>query len=47
MDKFNLIREIRELKNQLSYSKNMGFFLGAGSSCALGIPDIKNIFEVI
>ena len=43
MDKFDLIKEIRELKNQLSYSKNMGFFLGAGSSCALGIPDVDGL----
>jgi hypothetical protein len=40
MEKLNVVREIRELKNQLSYSKNIGFFLGAGSSCALGIPAI-------
>lgn len=38
--KFNLVREIRELKNQLSYSKRYGFFFGAGSSCALGVPNI-------
>ena len=29
MVKFNLVREIRELKNQLSYSKKYGFFFGA------------------
>jgi len=36
MVKFKLVREIRELKNKLSYSKNIGFFFGAGASCALG-----------
>jgi len=37
MGSINLTREIRELKNQLAYSKNIGFFIGAGTSCALCI----------
>ncbi|SHH63833.1 SIR2 family protein [Flavobacterium defluvii] len=41
MDKINLIREIRELKTHLSYSKNIGFFFGAGTSCALGVPNVE------
>jgi hypothetical protein len=43
MTKFDVLREIRELKNHLSYSKNIGFFFGAGTSCALGIPDITTL----
>ena len=43
MVNFNLVREIRELKNQLSYSKKYGFFFGAGTSCALGVPDIATL----
>lgn len=43
MVKFNLIREVRELKNQLSYSKKYGFFFGAGTSCALGVPNIATL----
>ena len=43
MTKFDVLREIRELKNHLSYSKNIGFFFGAGTSCALGIPDIATL----
>ncbi|MFA4828772.1 MAG: SIR2 family protein [Thermodesulfovibrionales bacterium] len=43
MNKIDLLREIRELKNHLSYSKNIGFFFGAGTSCALGIPDIMQL----
>ncbi|MCW3090015.1 MAG: hypothetical protein JWP81_1084 [Ferruginibacter sp.] len=43
MDKINLVREIRELKTQLSYSKNIGFFFGAGTSCALGIPNVEQL----
>lgn len=43
MCKIDVLREIRELKNYLSYSKNIGFFFGAGTSCALGIPDIAQL----
>ncbi|MFV9691190.1 MAG: hypothetical protein ACNY01_09530, partial [Desulfobacteria bacterium] len=43
MVKFNLVREIRELKNQLSYSKKYGFFFGAGTSCSIGIPNIATL----
>ena len=43
MSKIDILREIRELKNYLSYSKNIGFFFGAGTSCALGIPDIMQL----
>jgi len=43
MSKIDVLREIRELKNYLSYSKNIGFFFGAGTSCALGIPDIAQL----
>lgn len=47
MIKFNVIREIQELKNQLSYSKNIGFFFGAGTSTALGIPNISDLTNSI
>ncbi len=43
MGKIDVLREIRELKTHLSYSKNIGFFFGAGTSCALGIPDISQL----
>ena len=43
MNKVNIIKEIRELQNQLSYSKNIGFFFGAGTSTALGIPNIAQL----
>ena len=43
MSKINVIREMRELKTHLSYSKNIGFFFGAGSSCALGIPNVEQL----
>jgi hypothetical protein len=45
--KINIVREINEIKNQMSYSKNIGFFFGAGSSCALGIPNIIDLTNFI
>ena len=47
MTKFNLLREIKELKNQLSYSKRYGFFFGAGTSCALGVPDVLTLTKQV
>lgn len=47
MDRINVIREIRELKTHLSYSKNIGFFFGAGTSCALGIPNVEQLTKGI
>jgi hypothetical protein len=43
MYKINVIREVRELKTHLSYSKNIGFFFGAGTSCALNIPNVEQL----
>ena len=43
MNKINLVREIKELKTHLSYSKNIGFFFGAGTSCALKISNIQDL----
>lgn len=47
MAKIDLTREIRELKTHLSYSKNLGFFFGAGTSCALGIPNIEELTTAV
>ena len=43
MSKFDVVREVKELKGQLSYSKRYGFFFGAGTSCALGVPNISQL----
>ncbi len=43
MDNLNVLHQINELKNILSYSKNIGFFFGAGSSCAFGLPNIFSL----
>lgn len=47
MAKINVVREVRELKTHLSYSKNIGFFFGAGTSCALGIPNVEQLTSKI
>lgn len=39
----DVIKEVKEIKTQLAYSKNIGFFFGAGTSCALKIPDIATL----
>ncbi|EOR95265.1 hypothetical protein ADIARSV_1563 [Arcticibacter svalbardensis MN12-7] len=47
MTTLDVVKEIRELKSQLSYSKNIGFFFGAGTSCALKIPNIEQLTSAI
>ena len=47
MKSLNVFNEIQELKSQLSYSKNIGFFFGAGTSTALGIPNISLLTKEI
>jgi hypothetical protein len=47
MEKINVAREIKELKNHLAYSKNIGFFFGAGTSCALNIPNVEQLTKGI
>lgn len=44
---FDVLKEIRELKTQLSYAKNIGVFIGAGSSCAVKIPNIVELTKKI
>jgi len=39
----NVINQMNEMKKILSYSKNVGFFFGAGTSCAFGLPNIINL----
>lgn len=35
--------ELNEIRNQLSYSKRIGFLFGAGTSKSMGIPDIGEL----
>ena len=41
------LRELTEIRNQLSYSKRIGFLLGAGTSKAMGISDISGLTSQI
>jgi len=43
----NAKKEIDELKAQLAYSKNIGFFFGAGTSTALKIPNIAQLTDQV
>ena len=43
MEKLSVVTEVRELKNQIAYAKNLGFFFGAGTSCALKVPDVATL----
>ena len=43
MEKINIINHMNEFRNILSYATNIGFFFGAGTSCAFGLPDIMTL----
>jgi hypothetical protein len=47
MESYDVVREIKEISQMLSYSKRIGFFLGAGASAALGIPNISQLTKGI
>lgn len=44
---FDPVKEINEVRNQISVSKRMGFFFGAGTSMALGMPGIESLTEQV
>jgi len=41
------LRELSEIREQLSYTKRIGFLLGAGASKAMGLPDISELTKII
>lgn len=41
--KHDPLRELTEIRNQLSYSKRIGFLFGAGTSKSMGISDISGL----
>lgn len=47
MTTLSVVKEVRELRNQLAYSKCLGFFFGAGTSCALKIPNIEMLTAAV
>ena len=40
MDTFSIVSQMKELREQLSHSKRIGCFFGAGTSMAMGLPGI-------
>lgn len=38
-----LSKELKEFKNQINLSSRIGFLFGAGTSCALGIPNLNKL----
>lgn len=47
MGKLNVIHHMNEMRNILSYATNIGFFFGAGTSCAFGLPTIGKLTEEV
>ena len=47
MKKVNILKEINELKNQLAYSKRVGFLLGSGISVPLGLPTVMELTKLV
>ena len=45
MDNVNVIHHMNEFRNILSYASNIGFFFGAGTSCAFGLPTIGQLTD--
>ncbi len=45
--KYNLVHEVDELKNQLSISRRIGFFFGAGTSMSIGMPGIVELTKQV
>ena len=45
--KHDPLRELTEIRNQLSYSKRIGFLFGAGTSKSMGISDITGLTEQV
>ena len=43
MEKESIIQYINEFKKILSYVTSIGFFFGAGTSCAFGLPNIGDL----
>ena len=47
MNEINVIHHMNELRNIFSYASNIGFFFGAGTSCAFGLPNISNLTKSV
>lgn len=47
MQKKDIKVEIEDLKQIFLYSKKIGFFLGAGTSCAMGLPNVWDLTKEV
>ena len=47
MNTINVIHHMNELRNVFSYASNIGFFFGAGTSCAFGLPNITQLTDSV
>lgn len=47
MTTHDLTRELSEIREQLSYTKRVGFLFGAGTSKSMGLPDITDLTKGI
>ncbi len=47
MNKLNVVHHMNEFRSILSYASKIGFFFGAGTSCAFGLPNIAQLTEVV
>ena len=45
MADFDVVSKMKELREQLSHSKKIGCFFGAGTSMAMGLPGIAVLTE--
>ena len=45
--KYDLRKELNEVRNQLSYSKRLGLFFGAGTSKSIGLSDISTLTSAV
>lgn len=43
LDTINVIKYMNEFREILAYASNIGFFFGAGTSCAFGLPTIAKL----
>ena len=46
-DSLNVVRHINDFRSILSYATNIGFFFGAGTSCAFGLPTMKQLTDQV
>ena len=46
-EKHDIVREINELKSQLSSAKRIGFFFGAGTSMSMGVPGVIKLTDQV